>query len=607
MAPDFLSADVVTSELQGNSAQIPNASTSSFALAGYSTRGPEGAATIVTSFQQFVATFGSFSKKSLNAYSAAAYFQNGGNELVFVRALHGDAVYATAQFDGPTWAVKASGRGIWANGAVVVISGSQNFYNTVSGTYSAFDVSVALIDPTTGLLTVSETYEALDLVDNTDPTYISATINDESQDITIEPINGGGVPPELLPVTQADVLFATGVASQNAYFGSVSGIGLPVLPGSMSFAVSGVTVAMDDSNGNIVVSGSSGSSVSGTVDYVGGTINFFVSPAPNMGDVLSTSYIQQGAASVSVTLAGGLDGSAVIASDVVGLLLQPVKQGIYALDDFPDQFALALPDYAGDPTTIKALISYAEGRTDVVVICEPPKNSTPQAAANFKRNTLQSVSSYAAMYYPWVKVPDPLNSNRPLAIPPCGHIAGRYAFNDLTANVGKAPAGVNRGQITGFISGLERSLSKTERDIVYQAQVNPIRSDSEVGIAIWGNKTLQIVGDYTDVNIRRLFIYLRKTQELGLIDIVFEDVGPTTFGIITTRLDTFLEGLFLTNVIGSGVASKSQAYKVVCDGSNNPPAIQQQKIIIVDEFIKPNLAAEVIWLRLQRVFDASQL
>lgn len=607
MAPDFLSADVVTSELQGNSAQIPNASTSSFALAGYSTRGPEGAATIVTSFQEFVATFGSFSKKSLNAYAAAAYFQNGGNELVFSRALHGDAIYASAEFDGPTWLVKASGRGVWANGAVITISGSANFFNTVSGTYSAYDVDVALIDPTSGLLTTSETYEALDLVDDTDPAYISATINDESQDVTFTPVSGGGVPPELLPTTQSDILFATGVTSQNTYVGSVSGVGLPILPASMTFSVSGVTVGADDGNGNIIVSGSSGSSVSGTVDYLGGQIVFFVSPAPNMGDALSTSYIQQGAASVSVTLAGGLDGSQVIASDVVGLLLQPLKQGIYAFDDFHDEFALALPDFAGDPTTIKALIGYAEGRQDVVVICEPPKNSSPQAAANYKRNTLQSVSSFAAMYYPWIKVPDPLNSNRPLTIPPCGHIAGRYAFNDLTANVGKAPAGITRGQITGFISGLERSLSKTERDIVYQAQVNPIRSDSEVGLAIWGNKTLQIVGDYTDVNIRRLFIFLRKTQELGLLDIVFEDVGPTTFGIITTRLDTFLEGLFLTNVIGSGVQSKSQAYKVVCDASNNPPAIQQKKIIIVDEFIKPNLAAEVIWLRLQRVFDASQV
>jgi phage tail sheath protein FI len=193
-------------------------------------------------------------------------------------------------------------------------------------------------------------------------------------------------------------------------------------------------------------------------------------------------------------------------------------------------------------------------------------------------------------------------------MPPSGHVAGRYAFNDLNANVGKAPAGVNRGQITGFFSGVERSLSdKGDRDIVYQAQINPIRSDSEVGNAIWGNKTLQIVGDFTDVNIRRLFIYLRKTQEAGLLDIVFEDVGPVTFGIIKQRLDTFLEGLFLNNVIGSGVADKSQAFKVICDLTNNPEPIQDAKMIIADEYIKPNLAAEVILLRIQRIFDASQI
>jgi hypothetical protein len=601
MAPDFLSADVITSEVQGNSAQIPTASTSAFGIAGYSPRGPEGTATIVTSFQQFATTFGSFTKKSLNAYAATAYFNNGGNILVFVRALHSDALYATATFDGPTWFVQASGRGIWANGTTMSIQGSPNFFDNTTGLYSAWDVKISIIDPNTGILTVDETYEALDLINSDDPSYITNIINNESQDVTLQSVSGGGIPASLLPTTQSNVLFATGVVDQNVYAGNVSGTGLPILPGSMSFAVSGVDVGTDDGNGNII-----GTTVSGSVGYTTGAILFFVSPAPNMGDALTTSYIQQGAASDTVTLSGGFDGSAVLSNDVVGAQLQVDKAGIYAFDNYPNQFALALPDFAGDPTTLEALIGYAANRADVLVITEPPQGSTPQGAVNYNRNTVESVSSYAAMYYPWVKVPDPLNNGYPLTMPPSGHVAGRYAYTDLNANVGKAPAGVNRGQITGFISGLERSLSKPERDLVYPAKINPIRSDSQVGIAIWGNATLQLVGDFTDVNIRRVFIFLEKTQQVGLLDQVFEDVGPVTWGVIKTRCDTFLEGLYLTNVIGSGVASKDQAYKVVCDASNNPPAIQARKIIIVDEFIKPNLAAEVIWVRLQSVADASQ-
>jgi hypothetical protein len=290
---------------------------------------------------------------------------------------------------------------------------------------------------------------------------------------------------------------------------------------------------------------------------------------------------------------------------VVGANLQAEEKGIYALNKITDSFALFLADYAGDATTELALITYANSREDVVALLQPPKGTTPTNAKKYRLQTIKSKSSYAAMYYPWINVPDPLNNNRNKLVPPCGHVAGRYAFTDLNENVGKAPAGVNRGQLS-FINGLERVLSKSDRDLLYPAQVNPIVSDPTIGVAIWGNRTLQAIGDFTDVNIRRTFILLKKEQELGLIDIVFENIGAATFGLIKARLESYLDIKFIGGVIGSGVANKSQAFKVVVDETNNPQPIQEAKRIVIDEFIKPNLAAEFIHLRLQRVFDASQ-
>lgn len=599
MALDFLSADVITEEVQGRSSQIPNASTSAFAMAGYSPRGPEDRAIISTSFQEFVANFGGFSTKSYNGYAAAAYFQNGGNRLIFVRKLHSDATAASGSISS-NWSIVASGRGIWANNAVVVLSGNQNFYDPSSGTYSAFDLSISLIDSTTGMLSLSESYEALNLSDSSDSSYISNVVNSESEDVVISALSGG-IPLALQPKTHLGASVGTGVLNQHSY--SISLSHSPVLPGSVKIYIDSSAVAVDDGQGNIVASGSS--SVSGAISYSSGAVTFYISPALGGGEAITADYVEAASSSISVTLSGGADGSAVISSDLTSAALQASKQGIYAFDDVIEQFSLALPDFAGDMATDSALIGYAEGRTDVVALLTPPRGVNPQQAANYKRNTLKSISSYAASYYPWIKVPDALNKNRAKLIPPVGHVAGRFAYTDLNSNVGKAPAGTSRGQLN-YILGLERSISKTERDIVYQAQINPIRSDADVGTAIWGNKTLQVVGDFTDVNIRRLFIYLRKTQEVGLLDIVFEDIGDTTFGIIKARLESFLEGLYLNNVIGSGVTNKAQAFKVVCDQSNNPAPIQQSKRIVIDEYIKPNLAAEVIHLRLQRVFDASQ-
>jgi phage tail sheath protein FI len=595
---EFLAPDVYVEEVQGQSAQIGAPSTSTFAIVGYSPRGPEGKAFIHGSFKEFVDRFGGFSTKSLNAYTAAAFYQNGGSRLVFVRQLADDATAATGAFPS-TWSVQASGRGVWANDSEITISGNPNFYDVETATYSKFDVQVQVIDPSTGVLATVENFEALELVDDEDPDYITKVIEASSEYISVADI-GGGIPAELQPVPHAGEALGTGNAVLTTFSQTYSLLD-PLAAGAVKIKVDGIQVAEDDGAGNI-----SGTGITGSVDYDTGAVSVtFVTP-PALSAAITADVITAPDASVTVTLLGGADGSTIVLSDLTAISLKPLKKGIYALDELDEQLQLALPDFAGDTQAIKDLITYAESRKDVLVICEPPKGSTAQAAANFKRNVVKSVSSYAAMYYPWVSVPDPLNRNRPKTVPPCGHVAGRMAYTDQNENVGKAPAGVIRGQLA-FISGVERVLTKAEQGVVYQAQVNPIRSDANVGTSIFGNKTLQVVGDFTEVNVRRLFIFLEKAQYVGLLDVLFENIGPVTFALIKTRLDTFLENLFLQGVIGSGVPSKDQAFKVVCDETNNPASVQQQRRIVIDEFIKPNIAAEFIHLRLQRVFDASEV
>lgn len=601
---EFLSPDVFTEEVQGRNGQIPDASTSTFAAAGYSPRGPEGRPFIHGSLKEFTDRFGGFTTKSLNCYSAAAYFLNGGSRFVFVREMHGDATLAIGSFPNSTYGVVASGRGSWANDARVRILGNQNFYDQETATYSQFDVTVEVIDPNTGLLELVETYEAVDLLDEEAADYITKVVNDGSENIILSSVSGG-IPLALQPTPFSGFLMGVGNDTNTTFNQTLASPNIPLGEGSIKVKLDGVIIGKDDGLG--ILSSLTGSyAVSGTVNYETGAVGVFISPAPASGVQVNLDGAKRPASSVEVILAGGADGGAVTAADVTSVALKATKRGIYALDDIDEQMSLDTPDYAGDVDNYRALLSYADNRGDILVLLQPPKGYSPQQSANFKRNVLRSVSSHGAMYSPWISVPDPLNKNRPKLVPPSGHVAGRIAFTDRTTNVGKAPAGIIRGQLN-FTSGLERQLSKTDRDVLYQAQINPIRTDQNVGVAIWGNKTLQITGDFVEVNVRRLFIYLAKTQNVGLLDIVFEDIGSATFGLIKTRLDNFLEGLYLNNVIGSGVETKEQAFKVICDESNNPEPVQLSKRIVIDEFIKPNNAAEFIHLRLQRVFDASQL
>jgi hypothetical protein len=595
VAPEFLSPGVFIQEVQGKNGQIPIASTSTFAMAGYSPRGPEGRAYSHGSLKEFFDRFGGFSAKSFNAYAAAAFFANGGSQLVFVRQLHSDATSATATFPG-SWTVHASGRGTWANQAVMTLTGNPNFYQRSTATYSRFDVMIELVDSSTGLLALSESYEALVLDDPSHPDYILSVLKENSEDVVLL-ATGNGVPSALTPTPALGLAVGTGDGSKTSFSAILGG---PIAVTTLQVLVSGVVVAADDGNGNLV-----GVGASGTIEYATGALNLVLSSAPAASAPLTANALIAPQTSVSVTLTGGTDGSALESSDIVGANLAQTNSGIYALNTFDIQMSLALPDFIGDVATDTSLLAYAESRGDVVVLLQPPLGSTAQAAVNYKRHSLASTSSFGAMYWPWVKVPDPLNRNRSKVVPAVGHVAGRFAYTDQNENVGKAPAGVSRGQLA-MIMGLERDVPKSDRDIVYPAQINPIRSDAEVGTSIWGNKTLQVIGDFTDVNVRRTFIFLEKSQKAGLVDIVFENVGPVTFGLIKSRLDSFLENLFLQGVIGSGVPDKNQAYKVICDLTNNPASVSQQKMIVIDQFIKPNLAAEYIYLRIQKVFDASQ-
>jgi len=572
--PEFLSPDVFTQEVKGSPNAVPPAATSAFAMSGYSPRGPEGKAYLSTSFAEFVRRFGGFSKKSFNCYNAAAYFNNGGNRLWFVRQLHSDATFASGNFD-VAYNVLASGRGTWANDAEVTISGDPSFYDPATAEYSRFSLSTSIIDQISGLLETSELYDLLVLDDVDSPNYIVEVLKN-SEDISLSAVSGG-IPAALQPTPFANVLIGTGDGSQNTFASSLSGFA-PIAEGLLTISVSGVPVATDDGLGGFVaISGT----VSGSIDYDTGAISVYISPAPLLSAAVECSGKKKPASSVTIVLSGGADGSAVVANDVVSSALQVTKQGIYAFDDVEEQMSLGLPDFVGDVATDLILIGYAENRKDVLVILNTAAGLTPQAAVSYRRNTLKSQSSYAALYYPWVKVADSLNNNRPKLIPNIGHIAGRIAYTDINENVGKAPAGTVRGQLQ-YIIGVERILSKPERDTLYPAQINMIRSDASVGTAIWGNKTLQIVGDYTDVNIRRTFINLEKEQYQALLDIVFEDVGPATFTLVQTRLSLYLEDKFILGVIGSGVPSKDQAFKVICDETNNTESTQIQKRIIIE-------------------------
>lgn len=275
-----------------------------------------------------------------------------------------------------------------------------------------------------------------------------------------------------------------------------------------------------------------------------------------------------------VSLSGGLEGTK------PSLL---TAEDLAPFDKVDEMLLLIAPEWSVSDNideTTKALITYAESRKlrDCFVIACVPKGKTPQQAKDYMLSTLNVNSSYYAIYYPWIKVVDPL-SKSVVVFPPEGYIAGCYARTDSVRNVAKAPAGITDGALFGIV-GIERVLSKDERDLLYPAAINPIASERYTGIALWGARTGSKDPLWRYINVRRAFQYFEKSTFEATHWVVFEPNNAVTRMRVKLQLEAFLFVHFLEGYFAGN--SPAESYFVICDETNNPPQAVEQGLLYVD-------------------------
>lgn len=196
-------------------------------------------------------------------------------------------------------------------------------------------------------------------------------------------------------------------------------------------------------------------------------------------------------------------------------------------------------------------------------------------------------SSYTATYYPWCKIQDPRNG-RPTWVPASVVMPGVIAFNDANAAPWYAPAGLNRGGLT-TVQNTYKNLSPAQKGQLYEARINPIANFPNLGIAVWGQKTLQARPSALDrVNVRRLLIAVKKFIASSTQFLVFEQNTDATRNKFLNIVNPFLEqvkneqGLF--------------AFRVKMDAENNTPDLIDQNILYGQIFLQPTRTAEFIIL-----------
>lgn len=518
------------------------------------------------------------------------------------------------------WDLNPISKGKWANDMRVLVRGDQDFQNTATASFSKFHVEVQIKNATTGIFETQETYDALDFSNTSDEDFFADVINQMSDFVTVTEPAGNEPPGQLLGVAQREVVAGGSELAGGQTVAATVGA-TPIAARSVVITYNRASDGLlrtitDDGNGNLV--GAVDGATTNTVNYTSGALSFktleTIKGTTLVKVVYSTrptetSHLEQfgdTAKSYTVGTDGTFTSSNFGRNQFTSPALQPDFLGIYALSRIEDNMQVGVPDFAGDEVITGDLLDYADARAflpsggDRFIILTVPRGSSAQEAKDWFRFTLERFSSYAALYWPWVTVSDPLANNRPLVMPAIGHVAGVYARTDSTKNVGKSPGGTVDGALK-FLTGLEFESGTTqeERDIVYPSKINPLVAGPNTGMAVWGVRTISNQNDFRYINARRLFMFIEKSIFNATGWIIFENNGAGLWGKIKAQLNGFLTSLHREGYFRG--TTPSESFFVTVDATNNSAETIDLGQIIIDIGIAVNKPAEFATFRLTQI------
>lgn len=508
-------------------------------------------------------------------------------------------------YETNAWDMDPTSAGTWGNGLRLRVRGNVDNYDAATATYSKFDVLVYLQNDITGDYEIVETYEALDFDTATDVQYFADVLNELSDYINIVTPAGDLVVGQLNGVALSQIVGGGDELPAGRSFSFT----LDHLPTARTVVISfadntGAPMSITDDGAGLLV-GDVDPTATNTIDYTTGAVVFTTVNPVDETSFVTIAFREQPEESLhSQDLAGGTDGTFSGGTwgrnQFTNPTLQTTYGGVYALDRVDEIMQVIIPDFAGDVTITGDLLDYAELRAalpqggDRYIILTVPRGSTAQEAVDWLRYDLGRYSKFAALYWPWVKVADPLSDDRPMLMPALAHIAGIYARTDANRNVGKAPGGTVDGALR-YLLGLEVNPSQGDRDLVYPSRINPLISSVQTGLAVWGVRQIAIESEWRYINARRLFMFLEKSVFQSTFWIVFEANGPALWAKIKQQLDSFFGNLFAQGYFAGN--SPSQAYFIICDDTNNTPATIDAGQVIIDIGVAPNKPAEFVRFR----------
>lgn len=289
---------------------------------------------------------------------------------------------------------------------------------------------------------------------------------------------------------------------------------------------------------------------------------------PDLADALNDPGSSAEARSIDLSLSGGDDGQRPTAAEYEGEAEQnsTEKTGLMAFEDIEDVSIIAAPGstfglengYRADAGTIvNLLISHATRMRYRIAVLDSGEG---QSIAQVRAMRAKIDSTYAALYYPWVRVLDPITRSE-INLPPSGFIAGIYARNDVNRAVYKAPA----NEVVNLAIGFEQLLNKGQQDVLNPEGINCFRFFEGRGFRVWGARTISSDPEWKYVNLRRYFAYLERSIDRGTQWAVFEPNGEALWANVRRTVEDFMLNEWMSGALLGDKPEK--AFFVKCDRS----------------------------------------
>lgn len=253
-----------------------------------------------------------------------------------------------------------------------------------------------------------------------------------------------------------------------------------------------------------------------------------------------------------------------------------------------------------DPDDLAELLARQQRLSEVamlrarfVALLDVPQRLSPDEIARWRS---RFDSSYLACYHPWLGVPAARPELPAVFVPPSSFAAGIIAARELRRGLPWGPA----NELAGTAVTAAAAVTAAVHDRLHLLGINVFRAERD-GFRLSAARTLATDPAYRQLTVRRLMTMIALSLQRQAQFLVFEPNTPALRAKLFHTLSQFLAALYRQGAFAG--STEAESYFVRCDDALNTPQSQALGRLIAEVGVAPAAPMEYLVLRISQDAD----